>query len=77
MAFSVQYSIIVVPRGILHKWNYVMRTVDLVFQPLEDAIHPTLTGRDPCPVCITDRICLILPHFNSLHQKRSVVRWPH
>ena len=41
--------------GVLHKWNYVMRTVDLVgslFQPLEDTIHkhfiPALTGRDPC-----------------------------
>ena len=40
--------------GVLHKWNYVMRTVDLVgslFQPLEDTIHkhfiPALTGRDP------------------------------
>ena len=41
--------------GVLHKWNYVMRTIDLVgslFQPLEDTIHehfiPALTGRDPC-----------------------------
>ena len=41
-------------RGALHKWNYVMCTVDLVgslFQPLEDTIHehliPALTGRDP------------------------------
>ena len=41
--------------GILHKWNYVMRTIDSVgslFQPLENVIHqhfiPALTGQDPC-----------------------------
>ena len=41
--------------GILHKWNYVMRTTESVgslFQPLEDVIHqhfiPALTGQDPC-----------------------------
>ena len=41
--------------GVLHKLNYVIRTVDLVgslFQPLEDAIHkhfiPALTAWPPC-----------------------------
>ena len=40
--------------GILHKWNYVMRTIESVgslFQPLENVIHqhfiPALTGQDP------------------------------
>ena len=41
--------------GIIHKWNYVMRTIESVgtlLQPLEDVIHqhfiPALTGRKPC-----------------------------
>jgi len=41
--------------GMIHKWNYVMRTINSVgplFQPLEDAIHqhliPSLTGCAPC-----------------------------
>ena len=41
--------------GMIHKWNYVMHTINSVgplFQPLEDAIHqhliPSLTGRAPC-----------------------------
>ena len=41
--------------GILHKWNYVMRTIESVgslFQPLENVIHqhfiPALTEKDPC-----------------------------
>ena len=52
--------------GILHKWNYVMRTIESVgslFQPLEDVLHqhfiPALTGRDPCSE--VERELLALP----------------
>ena len=41
--------------GIVHKWNFLMRTVQSIshlFQPLEDAIHqfliPAMSGRNPC-----------------------------
>ena len=59
--------------GVLHKWNYVMRTVDMVgslFQPLEDTIHkhfiPALTGRDPCSEL--ERELLALPcRFGGLN----------
>ena len=52
--------------GILHKWNYVMHTIESVgslFQPLENVIHqhfiPALTGQDPCSGL--ERELLVLP----------------